>query len=184
MLALTRKTDYALIALSYLAQLRHQSAGPVSAKQIAEVFGLPLPLLMNILKELVQTRVLSSTRGAQGGYSLAVDPAKLSILEVVTALEGPVRLTPCSDGLPIVGQGCELAEGCPIRGTIRTLHRRINGFLAELTLADLQDEKRQAEDYWPIQDSHPGRNHCGCRATLQDPTPGRVPAGVTTQSGA
>jgi Rrf2 family protein len=165
MLALTRKTDYALIALSYLAERYGEGGQPVSAKQIAEAFGLPLPLLMNILKELAQARLVTSTRGAQGGYDLAVDPQRLTLLEVVTALEGPVRLSQCADGLPVVGQGCQLSGGCPIRGTIRSLHRRINRFLSEVTLRDLCDERLDA-----ALDSDTHTPHgCGCGATTNHP---------------
>jgi Rrf2 family protein len=141
MLSLTRKTDYALVALTYLTGRRAEGADPVSAKQIAQTFGLPLPLLMNILKELVQVKVLSSTRGAHGGYELAIEPARISLLEVITAMDGPMKLAQCADGLPIVGQGCTLSEHCPIRGTIRGLHRRLNGFLAEVTLLDLWEDR-------------------------------------------
>ncbi len=141
MLSLTRKTDYALVALTYLTGRRAEGAQPVSAKQIAQTFGLPRPLLMNILKELVRVKVLSSTRGAHGGYELAADPARVTLLEVVTAMDGPVRLSQCADGLPIVGQGCTLSQDCPIQGPIRSLHRRLNRFLAEVTLKDLWEER-------------------------------------------
>jgi Rrf2 family protein len=138
-LSLTRKSDYALVALTYLGRRRQEGAKPVSARQIAETFGLPLSLLMNILKELGQAKIVSSTRGVNGGYELTADPGRVSLLEVVTAIEGPTRFAPCTDGLPIVGQGCRLAEGCPIRDPIRRLHNRINGFLEETTLLDLLD---------------------------------------------
>jgi len=146
MLSLTRKTDYALIALAYLTGRRAERASPVSAKQIAQTFGLPKPLLMNILKELVRVKVLSSTRGAHGGYELAADPARVTLLEVVTAMDGPVRLSRCADGLPIVGQGCNLSQDCPIQGPIRSLHRRLNRFLAEVTLKDLWEQRLSPGD--------------------------------------
>ena len=170
MLALTRKTDYALIALSFLAQEQAEAAKPVSAKRIAETFGLPLPLLMNILKELVQAKVLSSTRGPHGGYALAIEPDKLTLLEVVTALEGPMRLTQCSDGLPVVGQGCELSDGCPIRGTLRSLHRRINDFLGEVSLQDLYQERAQAPGNGRTAAHTGGHDTCACRSTTPPAT--------------
>ncbi len=158
MLALTRKTDYALIALSYLTAQHADGGMPVSAKRIAETFGLPAPLLMNILKDLANAKVLTSTRGPRGGYRLATDPASLTLLEVVTAMEGPVRLAACSDGLPVVGQGCELANTCPIRGTVRSLHNRINRFLGEVTLQDLHDERANQQN-----DTHTAARHdCAC----------------------
>lgn len=137
MLQLTRKTDYALVALSHLALRRREGAGPSSARCIAEAYQLPLPLLMNILKELAQAKLVSSTRGAAGGYELAAEPDRVTLLEVIVALEGPVKLTACCDGLPIVGQGCCAAESCPIQGAIQQLHRRMKSFFGDVTLEEL-----------------------------------------------
>lgn len=164
MLALTRKTDYALIALSFLVGQRAEGGKPVSAKRIATAFGLPLPLLMNILKELVQAKILTSTRGPQGGYSLAAEPEKLTLLEIITAMEGPVRLAQCAEGLTVMGQGCKLAASCPIRGTVRSLHRRISHFLAEMTLQDLYDDRIEVTNEGdPKKQS--GNNGCACKDT-------------------
>ena len=159
MLSLNRKTDYALVALSYLASRWVDKAGPVSARQISDTFGLPSALLMNILKELGQAKVVNSTRGAHGGYELAGDPSRITLLEVVTAMQGPVQLTPCSQGLPIVGQGCNLSGDCPIKGPIRSLHSRLNRFLEELTLEDLAGDLPEN-----------GAADCGCQ-TEQDTKP-------------
>jgi len=138
MLTLTRKTDYALVALTHLAQRRGED-GPTSARLIAEAYQLPLPLLMNILKELAQAKLVQSTRGAMGGYELLADPQRVSLLEVICAIEGPVKLTPCCDGLPIVGQQCALTACCPIQGAIQKLHHRMVDFFSQITLAELTD---------------------------------------------
>jgi len=163
MLSLTRKTDYALVALSYLTGRHAESAEPASAKQIAQTFGLPLPLLMNILKELVRAKVLASTRGSQGGYELAAEPGRISLLEVVTAMEGPVRLSQCADGLPIVGQGCNLSDDCPIQGPIRSLHKRINRFLEEVTLKDLWEDRIENNETRVYKTDH--NDSCACSST-------------------
>lgn len=141
MLNLTRKTDYALVALAYLAQRRAAGEAGVSARRIGDQFNLPLPLLMNILKELTHARIINSTRGQQGGYTLAGPPEEVTLLDVITAMEGPVKLSACSDTLPILGQQCPIQEACLIRGPIRRLHGRIRGFLEEVTLADLIESK-------------------------------------------
>ena len=100
MLSLTRKSDYALVALSYLGQ-QHALAQetPVSARRIADQFGLPLPLLMNILKALSHAGLVTSTRGPQGGYVLSQSPEEISILDVVNAIEGPVRVALCAPAI-------------------------------------------------------------------------------------
>ena len=119
-LSLTRKTDYALIATGYLAHRRRAGLGPTSARTIAEAFDLPLPLLMNVLKALSQQGLVTSTRGAGGGYELAVEPAELDLLTVARAVEG----------------GDE-PEDHP---AVHRLRRRLEAELAGLTVADLVDD--------------------------------------------
>jgi len=169
MLSLTRKTDYALVALALLGQRRNDGQGPVSARVIAEEFGLPQPLLMNILKELAQAKIVTSTRGATGGYTLAGEPSQTTILEVVTAIEGPVRLAQCCDGLPIAGQGCAVDAGsCPAKGAVRQLHKRIVSLFEEMTLQNLLDEAADA------QSSEPGQcclSLTTAETDIEDPTP-------------
>jgi Rrf2 family protein len=126
----------------------------VSAREIGDQFRMPLPLLMNILKDLARARLVRSTRGAGGGYVLAIDPRLITLAEVVTAVEGPMRFTVCSSGdLPILGQdSCQVSGGpggggsggCPIEGPIRRLHARLGEFFTQVTLADLlEDDGRQ-----------------------------------------
>ncbi|MEO0515504.1 MAG: Rrf2 family transcriptional regulator [Planctomycetota bacterium] len=145
MLQLTRKTDYALVALSDLARRKANESGPTSARLIAEAYKLPLPLLMNILKELAQAKLVTSTRGATGGYELAVEPGRVSLLEVINAIEGPVKLAPCCDGLPIVGQGCGMEDCCPIQTSINKLHQRMIKFFDGVMLDELIDDLTHAQ---------------------------------------
>src|SRR4051812_44534924 len=93
MLSLSKRTDYALIALAYLAGHSGQTA---SARQIAAERGPPAPLLMNILKDLHRVGIVESLRGTKGGYQLAVDPAHYSLHDLIVALEGPVRMIACA----------------------------------------------------------------------------------------
>ncbi len=151
MLSLTRKTDYALVALAYLGQRQAEVQPMCSAREIADRFDMPLPLLMNILKELAKARIVSSTRGSSGGYSLAMEPEQVTLLEIVTATEGPMRLAQCCSGLPIVGQEeCRVAvsETCPIRGPMRHLHERLTDFMAGITLAELMEEEKAESGGW------------------------------------
>ena len=139
MLNLTRKTDYALVALAELANAISSGVGPLSVRQIAQENSLPLPLLMNVLKQLHRAGLVRSTRGAHGGYSLADTPDQIELLSIINAIEGPVRLTPCceeeqSDG-PCLS--CTLVQHCPVTVAIRKLNQRIITFLREVTLQDL-----------------------------------------------
>lgn len=137
MLSLTRKADYALIAMAELAERWRRDDGPVSAKAIAEQYNLPQALLMNILKCLSQADLLESTRGAGGGYALSRDPVTINVMEVICAVDGPMQLAPCSGSLPVVGQGCRLAGSCPITEQVQQLHTRIYTFLETMTLEDM-----------------------------------------------
>src|SRR5437868_13882594 len=96
--SLTRKTDYALIALTRLAEEAAGKQQPLSARQIAEQYGLPLPLLMNVLKELHKAEIVCSRRGSSGGYMLCChDPAEITMLQIIEALEGQVKVALCCE---------------------------------------------------------------------------------------
>lgn len=149
MLSLTRKSDYALVALASLALRRGLSEEAVSARKIADQYNLPLPLLMNILKELTRAGIVTSTRGQYGGYSLAVEPDQITLMRILTAIEGPPRLTPCMsrcDDQEATGAGansdhtdaqCPRMGDCPVHHAIHRLHHRLGDFLEQVTLADL-----------------------------------------------
>jgi Rrf2 family protein len=145
MFSFTRKTDYALVALATLADER--DAGPengrLSARQISNRHGVPLPLLMNVLKDLVGYGLVTSTRGAKGGYALAQPPEGISVGDVVAATEGRVKVTACcSEEEETPCSECRVVVTCPVTSSLRRLNDRINGFLGEITLADMIQEGR------------------------------------------
>lgn len=144
--SLTRKTDYALVALARLAQQYADGGSPLSARQIAEEYELPLPLLMNVLKELNRGDMVASRRGAGGGYSLERPAEQITLREVISHIEGPVGVAACcEEGLEDDDQclGCRLTNRCPITGSIRRFNDMLISFLDRMTLADMmQDDLR------------------------------------------
>jgi Rrf2 family protein len=113
MLTITRKTDYALIALAHMAA----RAGRVSsAREIAAAYGLPAALLMNILKSLHHHGLLQSTRGVKGGYQIKADLGAVSICDLIEIME-------CS------GRGGDCGCGChaPPAGAAQHLNESANG---------------------------------------------------------
>jgi Rrf2 family protein len=141
MLTLTRKTDYALIALTHLAQAQDHC---VCAREIAEKYGLPLPLLMNLLKQLAQRGLTRSVRGPRGGYVLGSPPSQITLHDVIVAVEGPVQLVQCVDGCSDEPQAeseepCDLESSCPVRSPIHRIHHRLVQFLATVTLAEIAE---------------------------------------------
>jgi Rrf2 family protein len=143
MLSLTKKCEYALVAICHLARVEQRV---VSAREIAELHEVPLPLLMNVLKQLNQAGQVRSVRGARGGYALAVAPNELTLAQVIHAVEGPVRLVNCAPGAGGRQRGCERLAFCSIRHPIHKVHHELLKFLGSVTVADIafDDEYREA----------------------------------------
>lgn len=147
MLSLTRKTDYALVALAGLAS---DPPAAVSAHDLAERWRLPLPALRNILKDLARAGLLTSTQGINGGYRLARPAERITLAEVVDAIEGPVRLAVCCatpEGEQ--AEACRLEDSCRVKGAVRQVHQRLVEYFSRVTLADLLAEQAPAIDDQP-----------------------------------
>jgi len=139
MLALTKKTDYALIALSYLAK---RVEGVMSARELASVSRVPLPILTNVVKALAHAGIGVSERGSAGGYSLAKPADSINLHELITAIEGPVHFVQCvSAGADDHRTPCELESCCSIRQPAHRIHGRLKEFLESVTLAELVDDR-------------------------------------------
>ena len=125
MLALSKKTDYALLSLAFLAE---QAGRVASAREIAAGFNLPVPVVMNILKCLQQNRILQSTRGVKGGYRIAADLAHVSLYDLVAIVDRTSENCECAYDL----------EPAPHQqGPVEALHLRLVRFLKDVKLSDL-----------------------------------------------
>jgi len=133
MLKLSKKVDYGLILLSRLTTATEGA----SAREMATRYDLPPSMIANILKRLTAAGVLVSTRGAQGGYELARPAHRISLAEVVEALEGPFNLVDCIGPEMI----CRYASVCPTHDPIRVVHERFRAFMSGLTLAEIIGHK-------------------------------------------
>src|SRR3954471_8519045 len=109
MLRLSKKADYALIAMKHLAV--HGDRASSSAREIAELYSIPIELLAKVLQRLVRGGLLVSQQGTRGGYQLARVPSQVSVADVIQAIDGPVTVTACSSE---DGQ-CEQYEKCNVR---------------------------------------------------------------------
>lgn len=137
MLTLTRKVDYALVAMAHLAR---QGDATSSAREISRCNGVPLPMLTNILHELLHFGLITSSLGSKGGYQLARRPEEISIGDLINAVEGPFRLTACCADETESNWSeppCDLAPDCRIRGSVRMVHDRMSEFLDRITLAHI-----------------------------------------------
>ena len=85
---ISRSTGYALLAVGYVAKNKDQKI--ILSQTIAKEYNIPLEYLLKILQQLVRANVLRSKRGPRGGFSLAKNPKKINMLEIVEAVEGPM----------------------------------------------------------------------------------------------
>ncbi|MEG9431160.1 RrF2 family transcriptional regulator [Terriglobus sp. ADX1] len=146
MLRLTKKADYGLMALKYLAEqaVLTGKTGPASAqsaKDIAEAYHIPPQLLAKILQTLTRQGILVSHAGTNGGYALARTAAEISAFEVIRAIDGPLFITSC---ITIHGT-CDLAGHCTIKEPLRKVNDSIKELLSGITIADLAEPQDTAE---------------------------------------
>src|SRR5215813_15033283 len=93
MLKLTKKADYALMAMKHLAE--HANDGALSAKDVADSYSIPPEALAKILQRLAKAGLLHSQHGINGGYTLARAAHTISAFEVIRAIDGPLFITSC-----------------------------------------------------------------------------------------
>ncbi|MDE1163430.1 MAG: Rrf2 family transcriptional regulator [Acidobacteriaceae bacterium] len=136
MLRLTKKADYGLMALKYLAeqaQFAPTGVAAASAKAIAEAYHIPPQLLAKILQTLAKATILVSHAGTNGGYALARPSSEISAFEVIRAIDGPLFITSC---ITIHG-ACDLAGHCTIKEPLRKVNDSIKDLLSGIRIADL-----------------------------------------------
>lgn len=136
MLRISKKLDYALIVLVHLAGVRRGQL--LSARDIAQAYGLPLPITAGILKSLAKHEVVKSIRGVRGGYALAVHPKEYTLSRIVEAIEGPLAIADCihvKNSKRV--KECDYVGCCPVRVPVRRLHETLERVLGAITLAEL-----------------------------------------------
>jgi Rrf2 family protein len=131
MLRLSKKADYALMAMKHLA-LRGDR-GSSSAREIAEQYAIPIELMAKVLQRLVQRGLLASHQGTRGGYKLARQPGQISVADVIQAIDGPVTVTACSTD----DARCDQYAKCNVRDPLWKVRERILTALGDCTISEL-----------------------------------------------
>ncbi|MBV9851612.1 MAG: Rrf2 family transcriptional regulator [Armatimonadetes bacterium] len=135
MLSLTKRADYALLALSYLASVvQDDPQRLVNTKEIAEQFEIPTELLAKLLQILAKNDLVASHPGPTGGYRLRRDPKQISVAEVVALVDGPVSMLHCSNGQE---GACKQFSRCTIRDPLAELESRVKALLQEISIAEI-----------------------------------------------
>lgn len=130
MLKISRKVEYALIALRHL---HGQNMGELtSAKELAQTYGVPQELLAKVLQRLAKKDIIDAVKGPRGGYRLAIDPKSIKMTELFEIIEGPMGIMDC-----YFDSGCEQIDGCTIRTPINRINDSIRAMFNNMTLAEV-----------------------------------------------
>jgi Rrf2 family protein len=135
MLRLSKKADYALIAMKHLSRLPGDGAS-TSAREIAEQYDIPLELMAKVLQRLVRSGLLVSTQGTRGGYTLRRESSSISVADVIQAIDGPFNVTACSTE----DHDCEQFQKCSIRDPLWRIRERILQALGTVSVAELASD--------------------------------------------
>lgn len=134
MLKISRLTDYGLLASVYLARA---GGAVIAAREIAEFYHLPLPVVTKVLKNLHQGGLIRSHRGVGGGYSFDGDPEEITLGQLIEILEGPWDLVECETTDDHGLATCAIRIACPSRRFMFGINRAIKGAFEQVTLGDL-----------------------------------------------
>ena len=131
MLRVTKLTDYATVVLTVLAA---RPGDVLSAAELAEQSGLEQPTVSKLLKPLAQAGLVEGLRGVRGGYRLSRDADRITLIEIVEAMEGPLAMTECSQA---GANQCGIAHQCGVRSNWRLINDVVADALRGVTLAQM-----------------------------------------------
>jgi Rrf2 family protein len=132
MLSLSKKTDYALLALCYLTEVGSDRAA--NTREIAEKHDIPVELLAKILQRLAKAGLITSTAGPTGGYRLSRTPESISVGTVIEVVDGAPAIAQC---FRLDGHACEQLDKCTIRHPLERINARLLQMLNLISLAEI-----------------------------------------------
>ncbi len=134
MLKISKSVEYSILALKYIAE--NQGGSKVNAKTISEKVNIPFELLAKLLQKMAKKGIIKSIQGTHGGYSLIVDPDKLTLLTVIDAVEQNIQLTDCSfDGATT--DDCARMEDCCLRNPLTNIQNKIIYLFSQTKLSEI-----------------------------------------------
>ena len=129
---LSHLADYAVVLMT--AAARRPAGERLSATELAADTGVPLPTTQKLMGQLAASGLLSSARGASGGFALARPAAEISLADIVEAVEGPIVMTMCADG---VNHECALDAHCRVKPHMGVVGNAVRGALGAVRLTEL-----------------------------------------------
>jgi FeS assembly SUF system regulator len=129
---LTHLADYAVVMMT--AAARREECARLSATELAEETGVPLPTAQKLMQQLAAHGLLVGQRGAGGGYALARPVNEISLADIVEAIEGPIAMTQCADG---INHDCILDAHCRVKPHMGIVGDAVRGALGAVSLREL-----------------------------------------------
>ena len=128
---LTHLADYAVVIMT--AAARREAGARLSASELAQETGVPLPTTQKLMGRLAAEGLLTSARGISGGFALARPAAKITLADIVEAVEGPIAMTVCAEGRT----DCALDAHCHVKPHMGVVGDAIRGALGAVSLTEL-----------------------------------------------
>jgi Rrf2 family nitric oxide-sensitive transcriptional repressor len=139
MLKLSKKVEYALIALLHISE--KDPSELISARELSEIYHIPPELLGKVLQSLTKAGLISSIQGVKGGYYLAQSLEKISIDQVINVVEGPIKIVKCVEKNHSSCK-CRQMDFCTIRNPMDILQQKINNFFKNISLQKIKMEMK------------------------------------------
>jgi FeS assembly SUF system regulator len=130
---LTHLADYAVVIMT--AAARREAGARLSASALAEETGVPVPTAQKLMGRLAAAGLLTSVRGAAGGFALARPGAEISLADIIEAVEGPIAMTQCSGHED--ASDCALDAHCRVKPHMTIVSNAVRGALGAVSLHSL-----------------------------------------------
>jgi FeS assembly SUF system regulator len=130
---LSHLADYAVVLMT--AAARRPEAARLSATELAQETGVPLPTAQKLMGQLAASGLLTSSRGAAGGFALARPAGEISLADIVEAVEGPIAMTVCSGHEGV--SDCALDAHCRVKPHMGVVGNAVRGALGAVSLTTL-----------------------------------------------
>jgi Rrf2 family protein len=133
MFRLSKKTEYAILAMQYLAS---RKSSLVSAKEISAALDISFEFLSKSLQALMKAGLVKSQQGIRGGYYLTRNPEDITLMNVTDALNEKTSVVECQEG----EEDCDRVEYCTLRSPMNVIQMKIDGIFKQMTISDLLKE--------------------------------------------
>jgi Rrf2 family protein len=131
MLKLSKKTEYALMAVKFIA--KKTSGNSATAKEISEGYNIPYDLLSKVLQQLTKKNVIKSFQGIKGGYSLCKEPENMTLIDIIRAVEPNYQITECLQ-TGNIEKDCTHFDCCMIRDPLAKVQKEIDRLFRSVTI--------------------------------------------------